>query len=61
VGLNTGIDKDCYTYSRKAVELKVPATLQQVEEAFKWEKQLKNGAGRRNRRCLKRVGIRLIV
>jgi putative endonuclease len=48
---NTGIDKDCYTDPRRPVELKYLQHFQQVEEAIKWEKQLK-GWSRKKKQAL---------
>jgi putative endonuclease len=48
---NTGIDKECYTYTRRPVELRYLQHFQQVEEAIKWEKQLK-GWSRKKKQAL---------
>ena len=48
---NTGINIECYTYSRRPVELKYVQHFQQVEEAIKWEKQLK-GWSRKKKEAL---------
>jgi putative endonuclease len=48
---NTGIDKNCYTFSRRPIELKYLQHFQQVEEAIKWEKELK-GWSRRKKQAL---------
>jgi putative endonuclease len=48
---NTGIDKDCYTYKRRPVELKYYQRFQYVTEAIKWEKQLK-GWSRKKKEAL---------
>ena len=47
----TGIDKDCYTYERRPVELKYYQRFQYVPEAIKWEKQLK-GWSRKKKEAL---------
>lgn len=48
---NIGIDKDCYTYTRRPVELKYLQHFQHVEEAIKREKQLK-GWSRKKKQAL---------
>lgn len=47
----TGMNTECYTYSRRLVELKYVQHFQQVEEAIKWEKQLK-GWSRKKKEAL---------
>lgn len=48
---NTGYDEECYTYSRRPVELKYCQRFQYVTEAIKWEKQLK-GWSRKKKEAL---------
>ena len=48
---NEGIDQSGYTFTRRPVELKYHLHFQQIEEAIKWEKQLK-GWSRKKKEAL---------
>ena len=48
---NEGLDPSAYTFTRRPVELKYYQHFQQIEEAIKWEKQLK-GWSRKKKEAL---------
>ena len=48
---NEGHDSNAYTFTRRPVELKYQQHFQQIEEAIKWEKQLK-GWSRKKKEAL---------
>jgi len=48
---NTGIDKKCYTFERRPVELKYCVHCEDVNQAIEWEKQIK-GWSRKKKQAL---------